>query len=192
MQLDFNPRIMKISGTVREYGSGIIDTALAANTANGASFIKYPFIVIEKDDGSYVKMKNVVTDAHVDNQLSNGNHATFYIRKWGSITYVFATESEGGVNTFVPPVSWTMRLVAMFFPAAIVGFIIGFFTTGIWFVGSLPGLAIFILSSWPLWPGLLFLFFMERMRGDAFELQQRLTTSSDHRGQYCGERIEVI
>lgn len=131
----FEPSVTVVSGEVIEKSASL--TQGSASNSNTNSM--YPFILLKTDTGEVVRINNLVTDTHTDQQITVGLKTTLYLKpirhmtNFKKMNFALAAKSENGVGVIDLP----FRLIANLFIQNIVG-------------GALAGAFVGFFASMPL------------------------------------------
>lgn len=108
-----------VSGEVIEKSASL--TQGSASNSNTNSM--YPFILLKTDEGEVVRINNLVTDTHTDQQIMVGLKTTVYLKpirhmtNFKKMNLALAAKSEKGVGVIDLP----FRLIANLFIQSLVG-----------------------------------------------------------------------
>lgn len=177
-----NPNLKTITGTVREVSSSEI-----AGGQNGSK--RYTFVLFETDEGEKVKANNLVVDAHVDQVIRPGQHATFHIRTIRTFltksNLLLATESDIGPGFLQLPVS---MLIGNLYLSIFGGLVLSLFFGGLAIGPAVYGLTgsvnlSFLLAMTPLYVLVWNALKLFKMRSEASGLRRSILGGSMEGGR---------
>ncbi|PRD44378.1 hypothetical protein C5748_07305 [Phyllobacterium phragmitis] len=111
--MNLNPEITTVSGVVEEIGPTIAGKQLERDSCS-----KYSFLLVKKDDGSFIRINNAVLESDMSTKIQLGSMVTFYTRKFryasmpwkGKDNLILALEDHRGIHVSSFPTKKSIAL----------------------------------------------------------------------------------